>query len=346
MFRFVSARAHRLRVSAYSIGRIAPFLCALALSTAADAQIFLRPSPSPAPPAAPINPSAAKMTQQAAQLMNQRKFDEALPLLDRAIALDPRLIVARRLRVVVHLQRNEMTPALADLNQLVKNSPKDTQLLVTRGTLLAATKQYDTALADFDRALALDAKKSAAIADTRMRRSLGQHGRAVVGIGFKHAQGSVRCERPGQCQDANRAARQAYSVRQFRARRRRRQPASRNAARIEPGEIPVRLRIAPEQLFWGESPVRVGNLRASAERHRSDRDCDRQNKRNSRNQLHEKPHAARVTPTVHEYIWRGSSHDIYPRIKRLTALFCRMPARVRRLWGEVIELIRQFGGAG
>src|SRR5436190_6214690 len=49
---------------------------------------------------------------------------------------------ARKRPIGLHLQRNEGARALVDLNQLINSSPKDALLLVTRGTVLAATKQY------------------------------------------------------------------------------------------------------------------------------------------------------------------------------------------------------------
>src|SRR5262245_55711363 len=146
--------------------RLAVIACGVALSGAtAHAQLSLPwapAKPKAATPqqqpgaAAPSSVTAAKLTVQAAQLMQQRKDDEALPLLDKALALDPKLVPALRLRVFVRLSKNQRPQALADLAELIKLAPKDATTLVTRGTVLAGNKQYDAALADFDRALVID----------------------------------------------------------------------------------------------------------------------------------------------------------------------------------------------
>jgi tetratricopeptide (TPR) repeat protein len=167
MLQFASVRSHRLGVFGRVMPQTAPILCALALSTAtADAQLLFRqsPAPTPAAPSGPrYNPAAVKMTLQAGRLMEQRKLDEAIVLLDRAVALDPSLIAARRVRMVVRLLQNDMPRALADLGPLIKQNPKDTDLLITRGKVLSILRQYDAAMADFDHALVLDPKSSAAI---------------------------------------------------------------------------------------------------------------------------------------------------------------------------------------
>src|SRR5262245_9378074 len=61
--------------------------------------LFRGPDPRPAPPPAAahpapaaVSPAAAKLVVQAAQLMKARNYDEALPLLDKALSIDPKLV--------------------------------------------------------------------------------------------------------------------------------------------------------------------------------------------------------------------------------------------------------------
>src|SRR6202030_1450422 len=111
--------------------------------------------------AAPAGTPAQKLVAQAAMLIGQRKLDEALPLLDQALGLEPKYVPALKLRASIRLQKNDGPRAMADFDALIRLDPKDVTLYVTRGTLSAIVRQFDSAMADFDRALAIDAKSAA-----------------------------------------------------------------------------------------------------------------------------------------------------------------------------------------
>ena len=81
----------------------------------------------------PGSSPAQSLIAQATALITQRKLDEALAILDKAIALDPRSTPARRLRATLYLQKNQRQAALSEIDELVKLNPDDLQLLVGRG---------------------------------------------------------------------------------------------------------------------------------------------------------------------------------------------------------------------
>src|SRR5262245_24009863 len=68
----------------------------------APAQSSAQSAVNPAPAAA-VNPAAAKLVVQAALLVKERKYDEAVPLLDKALAIDPKLVPALKLRLAIRL---------------------------------------------------------------------------------------------------------------------------------------------------------------------------------------------------------------------------------------------------
>src|SRR5437762_1929594 len=119
------------------------------------------PVPSPlsanaAPPSTAAKPSSADpQLARAALLFHQRKYDDALEEIDRAIAQQPNAVVALQLRSAIRLQKKQLPQALADLDIAAKAAPRDVNVRLQRGSLLALTGQHERALADFDQALSI-----------------------------------------------------------------------------------------------------------------------------------------------------------------------------------------------
>jgi serine/threonine protein kinase/Tfp pilus assembly protein PilF len=87
----------------------------------------------------------------------QGKLDLALEQLDRAVRIEPELAHLYRLRGRLHLERKEPALALKELDQAIAHEAASSPLLaedhVERGRLLLREKDYQEALASFDRAL-------------------------------------------------------------------------------------------------------------------------------------------------------------------------------------------------
>ena len=73
----------------------------------------------------PVNGSVEKLTVDATQLAAQRKYDDALALLDRALALDSKSVAALKMRVSIRLQRHQRPQAIADLETWVRMGAPD-----------------------------------------------------------------------------------------------------------------------------------------------------------------------------------------------------------------------------
>ncbi|WIG60461.1 MAG: TPR domain protein, putative component of TonB system [Ktedonobacterales bacterium] len=93
---------------------------------------------------------------------NAQRYDEALAVLEQALALNPRLYAAWCYKggVLAALRRND--EALAAFWQAIALDPKFAPAWYNLGNILGRLKRYDEELAAFDRALALDPTLAAA----------------------------------------------------------------------------------------------------------------------------------------------------------------------------------------
>src|SRR4249919_4327514 len=67
------------------------------------------PTATPAAPSAATKPAANPLVGRAAALIGEGKAREALPLLDQALAADPRDSVALKMRLLAHGRLNQLT---------------------------------------------------------------------------------------------------------------------------------------------------------------------------------------------------------------------------------------------
>ena len=110
--------------------------------------------PGPAEPAVPAEPSEPKPDLDA--LLAAQDWESALPLLDLALAADPRDVELRVQRGRARRGLGEFALALEDLGEVLATHPDHREALHHRGAVLRKLKREADALVDLERLLALD----------------------------------------------------------------------------------------------------------------------------------------------------------------------------------------------
>jgi lipoprotein NlpI len=95
--------------------------------------------------------------------LQQREYDRAIRDFDRAIALQPGLVVAWRNRGLAHREKGDYERAIADYDQAALISPGDARVFNERGLTYVGMDDYPHAIQDFDRAISLKPNHAAAI---------------------------------------------------------------------------------------------------------------------------------------------------------------------------------------
>ncbi len=93
---------------------------------------------------------------KAHELNAHAKFEEALPLLDKAIELDPKLTDAYISRSYSYGKLGQVYKALKDIDKALELDGNNGVAYNNRGFLFLRLGQYDKAIADFTRAIALN----------------------------------------------------------------------------------------------------------------------------------------------------------------------------------------------
>ena len=83
------------------------------------------------------------------------QFDRAIRNFDRALSLQPGLVVAWRNRALAHREKGDYERAIADYEQASVLAPSDARVFTERGVAYVLLGDYRQALRDFDRAIAL-----------------------------------------------------------------------------------------------------------------------------------------------------------------------------------------------
>src|SRR5205814_473906 len=125
-------------------------------------------------PIAPGEMMAHLLTSRGSAYAKKGQTDRALAEYDRALAIS--------------LQKKQLPQALADLDIAAKAAPRDVNVRLQRGSLLALTGQHERALADFDQALSIKPNNAAAYAGRGLvyrakgdlPRALAEYDRAVA----------------------------------------------------------------------------------------------------------------------------------------------------------------------
>lgn len=94
----------------------------------------------------------------ARELMNRKRFDDAIVALDDALKMDPDLAIAYSRRGRALAMKGDFTKALADHEISLKMDPTDARNFGNRGRTHLDRLEYDKAIADFDQAIRLNPK--------------------------------------------------------------------------------------------------------------------------------------------------------------------------------------------
>lgn len=88
-------------------------------------------------------------------LLNQKKFDEALEAINKAIQIKPEDAMGYNMRARIHALKEDLKASLADLDQALKVDDENIPALLMRARVYSATDENEKALADVNRALEL-----------------------------------------------------------------------------------------------------------------------------------------------------------------------------------------------
>ncbi len=113
-------------------------------------------------------------------LLHQKRYEEAMPLVERALEFDrPRMLAV--IRGQIPEMPNEVISGYINLfTQLLDKEPNQTDVLVTQGLLYKQQKNLDAALDAYETALAIDARSADAIAQkAELLRLRGQFTQAL-----------------------------------------------------------------------------------------------------------------------------------------------------------------------
>jgi lipoprotein NlpI len=98
---------------------------------------------------------ASTFTTAGVAHLQQGEYDRAIRDFDRAIALQPGLVVAWRNRGLAHREKGDFERAIADYDQAALLTPADARIFNDRGLVYVGMDDYARAIQDFDRAIAL-----------------------------------------------------------------------------------------------------------------------------------------------------------------------------------------------
>jgi lipoprotein NlpI len=106
---------------------------------------------------------AGALTSAGVTHLQMREYDRALRDFDRALALDPGLVVAWRQRALAYRGKGDYERALADFEQAILLAPSDARLYTERGVTFELLGDYASAIRDFNRAIAFRPNHAPAI---------------------------------------------------------------------------------------------------------------------------------------------------------------------------------------
>jgi tetratricopeptide (TPR) repeat protein len=120
--------------------------------------------PGPIQASEPPQDEVSKLSLQGLAHAEQRRYDDALRDLGRALELEPDDTYALARRSEVYRMKGRYHDALRDLSRVLELEPDDPTTLVARGDLHTGQGRYDDALPDLNRALELEPDNLTALA--------------------------------------------------------------------------------------------------------------------------------------------------------------------------------------
>jgi lipoprotein NlpI len=106
---------------------------------------------------------AGALTSSGVTHLQMREYERAIRDFDRALALEPGLVVAWRQRALAYRSKGDYERALADFEQAILLAPSDARLYTDRGVAYELLGDYSSAIRDFDRAIAFKPNHASAI---------------------------------------------------------------------------------------------------------------------------------------------------------------------------------------
>ena len=98
---------------------------------------------------------AESLTSAGVTHLQMLEYDRAIRDFDRALALQPGLVVAWKNRALAYRGKGDFERSLADYDQAIVFAPNDARLITERGAGFVLLGDYSRALKDFDRAIGL-----------------------------------------------------------------------------------------------------------------------------------------------------------------------------------------------
>lgn len=110
---------------------------------------------------------ATKQFNQAVELQEEGKFQQAVAAYDEAIRLNPEFADAYHNRAICHALLHNYSNAIKDANSAIEPAPRDALTHMVRGAIYAELGQTQKAIADLEKALdlGLESEKRAAVED-------------------------------------------------------------------------------------------------------------------------------------------------------------------------------------
>jgi lipoprotein NlpI len=106
---------------------------------------------------------AGALTSAGVTHLQMREYERAIRDFDRALALEPGLVVAWRQRALAYRSKGDYERALADFEQAILLAPSDARLYTDRGVAYELLGDYPSAIRDFNRAIAFKPNHASAI---------------------------------------------------------------------------------------------------------------------------------------------------------------------------------------
>ncbi|MFL5618706.1 MAG: tetratricopeptide repeat protein [Gemmatimonadaceae bacterium] len=106
---------------------------------------------------------AGALTSAGVTHLQMRQYERAIRDFDRALALEPGLVVAWRQRALAYRSKGDYERALADFEQAILLAPSDARLYTDRGVTYELLGDFASAIRDFNRAIAFKPNHAPAI---------------------------------------------------------------------------------------------------------------------------------------------------------------------------------------
>ena len=148
-----------------------------------------------------MNPSAEELVRRATAAFNAGRRDEAQKLCEQGLARDPGEPMLSHLLAAVLFSKNDLVSARAHIEASLKKRPGNPAAHLLAGRLARAQKDFDGALAHFDRAIAPASQREVLVEKARTLDQAGLRAQArdawqgILKIIPKHREAAARLGR-------------------------------------------------------------------------------------------------------------------------------------------------------